>query len=135
MKKKIELDRVANVGTAILFVNVEGDVTIEGGRSTVVVDNGSTSCKKGLARIDGDTAWGALKPNDVTSGVEDHENVFCWCAYAYAGEILAASLGKTRDDGAAETGGGSKGTRLVGRCGEKDWTMTASLWRRRWKSC
>lgn len=63
-------------------------------------------------------AWRTLEPNHVASGVENHENVPSWSSNTDTGEIFAAALRKTRDDGAAETSSGSMGTGFVESCCE-----------------
>lgn len=50
------------------------------------------------------TARGALEPNDVATSVEDHVEISRRGSDAEAGEVLAAALGETGDDGAAEAG-------------------------------
>lgn len=50
-------------------------------------------------------ARGALEPNDVAAGVEDHIKVSRRGSNAKAGEVFAAALGEAGDDGAAEASG------------------------------
>ena len=47
---------------------------------------------------------GALEPDDVGAGVEDHVEVFGGRADADAGEVLVVALGEAGDDGGAEAG-------------------------------
>ena len=62
---------------------------------------------------------GALEPDDVGAGVEDHVEVFGGRADADAGEVLAVALGEAGDDGGAEPGGGWAGSgAVVGEGGE-----------------
>nr|XP_011463556.1 PREDICTED: spidroin-1-like [Fragaria vesca subsp. vesca] len=62
---------------------------------------------------------GALEPDDIGAGVEDHVEVFGGRADADAGEVLAAALGEAGDDGGAEPGGGWAGSgAVVGEGGE-----------------
>ena len=62
---------------------------------------------------------GALEPDDVGAGVEDHVEVFGGRADADAGEVLAVALGEAGDDGGAEPGGGwARSGAVVGEGGE-----------------
>ncbi|KAL6218781.1 hypothetical protein ACLB2K_011990 [Fragaria x ananassa] len=64
---------------------------------------------------------GALEPDDVGAGVEDHVEVIGGRADvdADAGEVLAVALGEARDDGGAKPGGGWAGSgAVVGEGGE-----------------
>lgn len=49
-------------------------------------------------------ARGALKPNDVASGVEDHKDISRRRSDAKAGEVLTATLSKAGDNRATEPG-------------------------------